>query len=102
MLRAVGSLLRLGEQRLATAGAAYATQAQDYSLAMKTAAEVGKPSQSVGDKEASLLRLVLGLDLLFRAACLSLAPSSCTGYAKAQHDRRQLLVAPVGAAAARG
>lgn len=53
LFRFGSSLLRLGEQRIAAAGASFATQANDYSLAMKTAAEVGKPSQSVPEKEAS-------------------------------------------------
>lgn len=58
MLRAAGSalLLRLGgvEQRLAASACSYATQAADYSLAMKTANEVTKPALPIPDKEIGL------------------------------------------------
>lgn len=48
--RAVSSLLRFEQQGLSSA-AAFSSQAADYSLVLKTAAEVGTASNAIPDKE---------------------------------------------------
>lgn len=52
--RAVTSLVRWEQQGMCSAAAQYSSQAADYALVLKTAAEVGKPALPIPEKEVGL------------------------------------------------